>query len=91
MAFEIILSGRVQGVGCRFYCVQAGKRAGIHGAVTNLRDGTVQVILDSDSSEEVRQFADALQDNWYDLSFYGHIRSVVVRPSSLPVSGECVW
>lgn len=40
-AYRIIVSGKVQNVGFRYYTVQAANDFGVHGFVKNLPDGTV--------------------------------------------------
>lgn len=45
-ARRFIVKGRVQGVGFRFFAVQAARRAGVTGTVRNLRDGSVEAIAE---------------------------------------------
>ena len=45
-ARRFIVRGRVQGVGFRFFAVQAARRAGVTGTVRNLRDGSVEAIAE---------------------------------------------
>jgi acylphosphatase len=45
-ARRFIVSGRVQGVGFRYFTVQAAERAGVVGTVRNLPDGTVEAIAE---------------------------------------------
>jgi acylphosphatase len=45
-ARRFIVKGRVQGVGFRYFAVQAAQRAGVTGAVRNLRDGSVEAIAE---------------------------------------------
>jgi acylphosphatase len=40
---EIIVRGRVQGVGYRYFTLQKAKQHGIRGSVSNLPDGDVRV------------------------------------------------
>lgn len=42
-AAEILIEGRVQGVGFRDYAQRRASRLGLHGYVMNLRDGRVRV------------------------------------------------
>jgi len=39
----MVISGRVQGVGFRYYCIRHAQRLGIRGYVKNLPDGSVLV------------------------------------------------
>jgi acylphosphatase len=80
MAREIILSGRVQGVFCRNYCSQYAKRFGLSGSASNLSNGTVSVILDTDDESLVRDYMDALMNNPAGVRFYGRIESITQRP-----------
>jgi len=45
-ARDIIVHGRVQGVGFRFFVQRTGTRLGLTGDVCNLPDGTVQIIAE---------------------------------------------
>jgi acylphosphatase len=91
MPYEIILKGRVQGVGCRYYCEKVGRNLGLHGAATNCGDGSVKVILDTDSQDKARDYADALTLNRFNHDFYGRIQSATVHTFYGEVRGECVW
>ncbi|MBZ6526257.1 acylphosphatase [Aerococcaceae bacterium DSM 111021] len=46
--FELIVSGRVQGVGYRNYVSQIAKELDIKGTVRNLSDGNVKIIAQTD-------------------------------------------
>ena len=45
-ARRFLISGRVQGVGFRFYAEAVAGREGVHGWVRNLLDGRVEVAAD---------------------------------------------
>lgn len=91
MPFEIILSGRVQGVGCRWYCARVGQTLGTHGAVTNLDDGNVQVLLETEDDTEARAYLSALERNSFSLHFYGRIESSILHSFSGRVEGDYCW
>ncbi len=44
-AIRLIISGRVQGVGFRFWARREAQRRGLRGWVRNRRDGTVETLL----------------------------------------------
>lgn len=48
--YELIVSGRVQGVGYRNYVQQNAKSLNINGTVRNLSDGNVKVIAQTDDA-----------------------------------------
>ena len=54
---KFVISGRVQGVGFRFFAERVANQLGIHGYVKNLWDGNVEVyaIGDTASLEELKR------------------------------------
>jgi acylphosphatase len=58
LARQFIISGRVQGVGFRFFAERVANQLGIRGYVKNRWDGTVEVyaIGDADSLEEFKRY-----------------------------------
>ena len=56
---EYIISGRVQGVGFRYFVMQSAARYGIKGRVKNLVNGKVRVRA---SGRNLEEFARSLQD-----------------------------
>lgn len=53
-ARRYVISGRVQGVGYRFFARDAAAREGIHGWVRNLPNGTVEVHAEGDAEAMLR-------------------------------------
>ena len=49
LARRIVVSGRVQGVGFRFFAQSAAVREGLHGWVRNLPDGRVEISAEGDA------------------------------------------
>ena len=47
-ARRIVVRGRVQGVGFRFFVVEAAQHEGVRGWVTNLPDGRVEALVEGD-------------------------------------------
>jgi acylphosphatase len=49
VARRFLISGRVQGVGFRYFTQDAARREGLHGFVTNNDDGTVEAVAEGES------------------------------------------
>lgn len=79
MLTRIILSGRVQGVGCRGYCASCARKLNIRGSASNMRDGTVSVILETDNRETVKGYIETLLNNPYGFYFHGRINSYTIE------------
>jgi acylphosphatase len=60
VARRFLVSGRVQGVGFRFFAEAVAVREGVHGWVRNLSDGRVEAVAEGDASA-VERFGRALQ------------------------------
>lgn len=54
IARRFIVSGRVQGVGFRFFVQDRAAVEGLHGYVRNLDDGRVEVLLEGDDESMLR-------------------------------------
>ena len=50
MRQRLHISGRVQGVGFRFFARDQARRIGIKGYVRNLADGGVEIVVEADPS-----------------------------------------
>lgn len=88
MIKKVILKGRVQGVGCRGYCSRYAKRFSIHGSATNLRDGSVQLILDTEDDSSFKKFITSLLTNSEGYMFYGTIDDISISDYSGSTSGD---
>lgn len=55
-----MLSGRVQGVGFRYFTQDAARREGLHGYVLNRDDGSVEAVAEGDA-ESLERFERALR------------------------------
>jgi acylphosphatase len=53
-ARRYVISGRVQGVGFRFFARDAARVEGIRGVVRNLDDGTVEIHAEGDAEAIIR-------------------------------------
>jgi acylphosphatase len=60
VARHFLVSGRVQGVGFRYFTQAAANREGLHGWVRNLPDGSVEVEAEGDA-DAVDRFEHALR------------------------------
>jgi len=54
IARTLLISGRVQGVGFRYFAHQVAVREGLTGWVHNLADGRVQAYLEGEAEAETR-------------------------------------
>ena len=54
------VSGRVQGVGFRYFALDAARREGLNGYVTNHGDGSVEAVAEGDA-DSVDRFERALR------------------------------
>ncbi len=51
---RFVVSGRVQGVGFRYFALDAARREGLTGTVRNLDDGRVEAVAEGESDSVVR-------------------------------------
>jgi acylphosphatase len=54
VAKRFLISGRVQGVGFRYYVQDHAAVEGVHGYVRNLSDGRVEVLVEGDDESVLR-------------------------------------
>jgi acylphosphatase len=54
IARRFVVSGRVQGVGFRFFVVESAQVEGVHGWVRNLPDGGVEAYVEGDRESVTR-------------------------------------
>ena len=59
-ARRYVISGRVQGVGFRYFAEAAAAREGLHGSVRNLADGHVEAVAEGEA-ESVERFERAIR------------------------------
>jgi len=59
-SYRFLVSGRVQGVGFRYFARQRADRLGVAGFARNLPDGSVEVVAEGDASA-LQAFEDALR------------------------------
>ncbi|HQP48716.1 MAG TPA: acylphosphatase [Spirochaetota bacterium] len=73
---ELVLRGNVQGVACRYYCVENARALGMRATATNLPDGTVRVVLDTENDVAVKKFITFLRENPCNIRFWGTITGI---------------
>jgi|SRR5215471_4435619 len=81
MCRRFIVSGRVQGVGFRYFAIRAARRVGVAGTVRNLPDGTVEAIAEG-SETALIEFRSELERG----PSYGHVSRV--DETDLPSTGR---
>ena len=82
-AFEVVVSGRVQGVGYRFFCQRKARLFGIYGWAKNRSDGTVQVMAVG-SSSAIQGFVAELERG----PRFGKVEDLSLKELTLPDSPE---
>ena len=53
--YNVLISGRVQGVGFRYYAVSIAEKYDVKGFVRNIRDGRVEIVCQGEE-EELQSF-----------------------------------
>jgi len=78
---NLIIRGRVQGVGFRWFTRETAQRLGVRGWVRNLRDGSVEA--EAEAAEAVlHQFIAELRTG------LGHARVEAIDATDVPVQGD---
>ncbi|HJA72995.1 MAG TPA: acylphosphatase [Candidatus Limosilactobacillus faecipullorum] len=77
--YLILVSGRVQGVGFRYFTWQLAKEAGVTGTVRNLDDGRVEIVAQG-PAKILRQFLLAVKAG---PSPYAKVTKVQVKEQNL--------
>lgn len=70
--YELIVSGRVQGVNYRRFVVNMAQTLGYSGYVQNKNDGTVEVVINAEYEEDLEFFISKL----YDGSMFSSVKDV---------------
>ena len=81
VARRFVVSGRVTGVGFRYFTQDVARREGLNGFVRNLPDGRVEAVAEGDA-ESLDRFEIALRRG------PSRARVEQVEIDSLPVAGE---
>jgi len=91
MARKIILGGIVQGVGCRGYCARYARRMQLHGSATNLSNGSVCIIIDTESDEIINRYMELLIRNPDNYTFFGRITDYRVTAHAGGSDGDYIF
>lgn len=91
MATKIILKGHVQGVGCRGYCARYARRYNLTGTATNLADGSVCILVNTDDENLINSFMNSLITNSDEYNFYGRITDYKVVPFHGRIDGDYIF
>ncbi|HPS56519.1 MAG TPA: acylphosphatase [Spirochaetota bacterium] len=91
MATKIIIKGYVQGVGCRGYCARYARRYSLHGTATNLSDGSVCILLNTDDKNIINSYMDSLIANTDGYNFFGRISDYKVVPFGGRIDGDYIF
>ena len=81
VARRFLVSGRVQGVGFRFFTQDIARQEGVMGVVRNLPDGRVEIVAEGDDQSLARLEAAVRQGP-------SHARVEHVEVESLPPTGR---
>ena len=87
---KCVVSGRVQGVGFRWFVTRNAHDLGVRGTVRNRRDGAVEVVLQADEPSSVQALVDRIRHG----PPASHVESVSCEPieSEHRLEGfEVVW
>ncbi|MGH9458580.1 MAG: acylphosphatase [Thermoanaerobaculia bacterium] len=57
----IRIHGKVQGVGYRFYATRVARRLGLKGHIQNLRDGTVEAVVEGEP-DKINEWIEELKE-----------------------------
>jgi acylphosphatase len=81
VAVHLIVEGRVQGVGFRYFCQRAGLSCNLKGSVRNLMDGNVEIIAEGDT-ESINRFLHKINND------HPYAKVVNIKKSNLPFTGN---
>ena len=91
MPYQLVLEGKVQGVGCRNYCAKTARVMKLKGAASNIPDGTVIVIIDTEDQLKAEDYGKALRTDKFGFGFYGRFTNIKIEKSSGEVDGDYNW
>ena len=80
---RFVVSGRVQGVGFRYFVVRKAEALGLAGWVRNLPDGSVEVLASGEGGP-----VDALEGRLWQGPPHAHVAGVEAAPGEPPHAAE---
>ena len=84
---KMIVSGRVQGVGFRYFVIISARELGILGRVWNNDDGTVGILAQTDDTQKLEEFTALIRGEKSSkgrLSPFAKVTYVESTPTSFP-------
>ena len=91
MATKIVIKGHVQGVGCRGYCARYARRYHLHGTATNLSNGSVCILLDTDDKNLISLYMNSLISNTDGYTFFGRIEDYKIESYDGRIDGDYIF
>ena len=88
MAVQLILTGRVQRVFCRNYCQENARKLNLKGSASNLPDGSVKVILNTEDDSLISEYIRLIKENPHDFQFFGEITGIKKKEYSGSFEGD---
>ena len=89
VAWRFIVSGRVQGVGFRYFAIRAARKAGVVGVVRNLPDGKVEAIAEG-STDAVAEFRAELERG-PSYALVASVDEIEMKPTGLYTAFDVVY
>jgi acylphosphatase len=65
--YHLYISGRVQGVGFRWYAQRIGEKIGVYGWVRNLADGRVEIVVEGED-RKIDEFIEELKEGYLGIN-----------------------
>lgn len=84
---KIIVSGRVQGVGFRYFVIISARELGILGRVWNNDDGTVEILAQTEDEKKLEEFTAIVRGEKSSkgrLSPFAKVTDVKSSPANFP-------
>jgi acylphosphatase len=77
---HLLVEGRVQGVGFRYFCQRAGLSCSLKGTVRNLIDGNVEIVAEG-NAENINRFLHKISND------HPYAKVVNIKKSDRPFTG----